>query len=274
MKYRTQSANVLNEADRFETQLRWILFKQEQEAVHTALLLDTGWAPGNPLHEYPNSYLGGQYVRYMVDLLPLDRFHDEDGIKYFRARCDECEVSWEGYDPCFSCGVERAHPYAKIHFNAEYLDRRAARAFFAFETAAQRAVIGMATAQQAWAASVSESLSGLMSVRDFRVALGMTEYGIASSPVAFSTDAYRNADLAPLPFYMQSAQEREITLSAIDEWYNPSIRARGWVELPEDLDLSLPEVEIPLPERVVTQPRRAATRAFPNTPITEQRRRR
>lgn len=119
MHYRTQTANVLNDADRYQRILDWQLFVMEQEARLYGYNPDTTWLPGEPLYPDPRTiYRGcscdecdndemphgyeGNCVRPMFQIL-------DDGIEYelLTARCKDCEVSWRGKETvCWSCGKE------------------------------------------------------------------------------------------------------------------------------------------------------------------------
>lgn len=117
MKYRTQSANVLNEADRFQRILDWQLFCNEQERALWGYNPDVDWVPGDPIYTHPayvfrsdacscgdcddaNNLEGyyGNVPRRMIEL-----FDDVESYRY--VRCEDCDVSWSGLDPiCWSCG--------------------------------------------------------------------------------------------------------------------------------------------------------------------------
>lgn len=162
MKYNTKSASVLEEADRFEVQMNWMLFTAEQDARIWAPQVDGEWYPGDPLHrnpsdvhrervdylyrtrdlpesardvEYEESYVRPQYVRPMIeehDILVFSQVsvpHD-DRIG-FGLRCVDCETDLDGTDPiCFICGAydypigpERPIEIKKIsHSLEEYVD--------------------------------------------------------------------------------------------------------------------------------------------------------
>lgn len=115
--YRTQSANVLNEADDFGRRLDYQLFLADQEAM---LYGDPfGWKPGDPLYPDPRDYFRcdcglpycpgtpssehpqyyGHHARPMFEL-----FDEPKRIRSPR-RCDDCEVGWHGSeDKCWVCG--------------------------------------------------------------------------------------------------------------------------------------------------------------------------
>lgn len=110
MRYRTQSANVLNEADRFERILNFQLFVMEQETKLYGYNPDTDWSPGTPLYPNPRTHfrpgsedeeLEGYYgncPRPIIQLL-------DDGDYYQGMKCQDCDVSW-GRDEttCWMCG--------------------------------------------------------------------------------------------------------------------------------------------------------------------------
>lgn len=68
-----------------------------QDAVPTS---DSDWLPGDPLYDRPRGgAFGEQTVRQMFDV-----FHD---FAMIYARCEPCQVSWAGPDPCWMCGAEQ-----------------------------------------------------------------------------------------------------------------------------------------------------------------------
>jgi hypothetical protein len=103
MKYRAQSADVLNSADNMTRQLDWMLFVQNQDKQLFGENPYTDWVPGVALYPKPKRselFDGrGCYIRPMFEVL-------EYGGKMLReaARCKDCDVSWKGSDPCFVCG--------------------------------------------------------------------------------------------------------------------------------------------------------------------------
>lgn len=57
---------------------------------------DLDWMPGDPIHDHPDFwYKDEQYVRPMIELL-------DDGAR--GVRCEDCQVSWRGPEPCWVCG--------------------------------------------------------------------------------------------------------------------------------------------------------------------------
>lgn len=120
MKYRTQSAEVLNEADALERKLDYMLFVQEQNA---RLWSDpSDWVPGDPIAEtewglnHYHEMIGriqhfvwresgplGNVMRPMFQL-----FEDDDTMESREeVRCEDCDV-WFGFpeNTCFVCGRE------------------------------------------------------------------------------------------------------------------------------------------------------------------------
>lgn len=121
MKYRTQSANVLNEADRFENILEWRLFSEEQTA---RLWSGDDWVPGDPLFMHPQERYFfhdddmGECPREMVQII------DPPG-HYTDMRCQDCAVSWGGAvtwgghkdNICWNCGKEVRPKYQDYQGN-------------------------------------------------------------------------------------------------------------------------------------------------------------
>lgn len=107
MKYKTKSAEVLNEADRFEDILNYTLFVQEQDSR----LWSGGegeWHPGDPL---PPQEIDPAFELDMEQSFSREDFvmHNQahvDRFKYFTIRCEDCEVSWTGSEPCWMCGKQ------------------------------------------------------------------------------------------------------------------------------------------------------------------------
>lgn len=100
---RSQSIDVLNDAYDFQQSLDAVLRRHDDTPDYS---VETAWVPGDPLYERPSYHEGGQYVRHMFDLyddhLGLEGIdHDSDNM-----RCWDCEVYWEGAEPCFVCGLE------------------------------------------------------------------------------------------------------------------------------------------------------------------------
>lgn len=121
---RSKSVEVLNEADRFTTQLNWLLFADEQVSRLFAPSKGTNvkgkkdWRPGKPLYKWPMGHMApfadcscdecleqyivygisSQYIRPMIQ--EIYDVHEE-----WIYRCDPCEVSWDGAEPCWNCGV-------------------------------------------------------------------------------------------------------------------------------------------------------------------------
>jgi len=104
------SVDVLNEAYDFERKLNWVLFKAEQEA----LLYRPGeeWYPGDAMWSRPEYFrdTNQQYIRCMIEEIDMGVFNNQDRV-LFEARCEPCQVSWEGPGPCWVCGMH-VKPYA------------------------------------------------------------------------------------------------------------------------------------------------------------------
>lgn len=120
MKYRTQSANVLNEADDAERRLNWVLFCQEQEQILWGAP-EKEWRPGDFLYSNAKKgYVGaldadcrfqGNHPRPMIQQFEIDAFtmYVLDGWgnsvqDEIVATCPECGVGWDGNGDCWICG--------------------------------------------------------------------------------------------------------------------------------------------------------------------------
>lgn len=101
MKYRTQSATVLNEADEFGRKLEWQLFSSEQDQQLFGYNESVEWKPGDPILEYPRNY-----PRQMFDIF-------DDGSHFSTMRCKDCLVNWRGSGPCWVCGKEDERIFSK-----------------------------------------------------------------------------------------------------------------------------------------------------------------
>lgn len=126
MKYNLKSADVLNEADRFEQILNWTLFTSEQDRMLWGYNPKIEWTPGLPMYrdpraidpdewrsefgdweydsqdeENPNYWQGpwGNCARPMYELY-------EDGNEHWPQMCDPCQVSWRGGITCWNCGTD------------------------------------------------------------------------------------------------------------------------------------------------------------------------
>src|SRR4051812_665298 len=99
---KTQSVNILNDADEFERRMNWQLFASEQESVlwGGAEEDENGgktWRPGDSLWPMPRGHFyGEQTVRRMIQEFDTDNDRS--------SRCEKCDVWWIGPDPCFECG--------------------------------------------------------------------------------------------------------------------------------------------------------------------------
>ena len=70
-----------------------------REASPAPVADESGWVPGDPIHERPDGCVRGQVVRRMVELLPEEHTPEP--------RCWDCQVSWLGDDACWVCGAGR-----------------------------------------------------------------------------------------------------------------------------------------------------------------------
>ena len=140
-----KSAPVLDSADAELDRLNWILFKQEQDArLWAPKTNDQDWYPGEGLWYLPTAYsdddqasnmynigFTGNAVRPMFEEVDVNSFHalgmrvnfvdDRQYINHGRdmdegseivLRCTDCEVYWNGEDPCFVCGQDVPIPMA------------------------------------------------------------------------------------------------------------------------------------------------------------------
>ena len=132
-KYLTKSADVLNEADRFQRIMDFKLFTMEQETRLYGYNENTDWVPGTPLYPHPftiergtdcecedcvreegplEGYYGN-HVRNAIDLY-------EDGQAYERQRCSDCLVSWTQGDECWMCGKFCERPKSGFQHLPQY----------------------------------------------------------------------------------------------------------------------------------------------------------
>lgn len=148
MKYRTKSADVLNEADRLERILDWQLFCIGQEKLlfgHTEDRDGAAWTPGDPIHFEPrekawmieydemffdenrndDDYLSsfGNCIRPIVQTYEFDEdLGDEDFygdrvqrlISYPHVECQACGVGWKHDETCWMCGTTYEHLLPKM----------------------------------------------------------------------------------------------------------------------------------------------------------------
>lgn len=159
MTRRSHSAQVLDEADKSERKLDWILFKIAQEKI----LYRSGpgqWKPGDFLVAHP-------WLR------PVIVFYDENGREvdygepqsirpmaqvmqdYAYAKCKDCQVSWGEGDDCWICGKTvitksskmitdiYAQAYANVREEMSSAWRRAFGAMLGIGEAAHRATGAM-----------------------------------------------------------------------------------------------------------------------------------
>lgn len=145
MKYRTKSAEVLNEADRAQRMLDWQLFCIDQERI---LYGDKYWEPGDFLWRSPGEIRDAQEMDWeFFNEYPYAEDEDEFGpgfwgncmrpifqtyefeqdqlgegpstryenvLRYRDVRCEPCGVDWgrEGGDECWVCGT--SYPWPEI----------------------------------------------------------------------------------------------------------------------------------------------------------------
>lgn len=102
-----QSVEVLNDADAMMRRVNWQLFVAEQEALLYDLKSYVRWTPGMPLY---NRFVPVIYVRPIYEVLNDNMVRVLGrGDTNVISRCLECEVWWDGDEPCFICGEEREY---------------------------------------------------------------------------------------------------------------------------------------------------------------------
>lgn len=135
-----KSAPVLNSADEFERKLNWQLFVAEQEALlayNPSVGADgySVWNVGEPINEYMDGELidlAGEYV-YSYDSAacyrPMIELINYDGVDTaLKPNCDDCDVLWDGDEPCFVCGGPRNEPWSVSFQEIIQASRRTAQA--------------------------------------------------------------------------------------------------------------------------------------------------
>lgn len=122
---RSDTINLLNDADDISRKLDWILFKAEVEHIWSGSSKE--WRPGDPIHQVPIykhvlygllEATGQQYIRPMIEFIDPDGYFEPDTGEWVETgemqepRCIECMTFWVGPDPCFSCGtkIEQCRP--------------------------------------------------------------------------------------------------------------------------------------------------------------------
>lgn len=105
---RTQSAEVLNDADALERRMRWVEFQHEQDTVLYGGA-EGEWRPGAPLHSIPTNRLLSiareqQWCRPAAEILPNHFWSTRNKCWDW---CMECEVGWcdDDDDHCWVCGA-------------------------------------------------------------------------------------------------------------------------------------------------------------------------
>jgi hypothetical protein len=108
---RTQSVDVLNDADRTQRIMDWVLFKHEQEKILYNPTVEDPWVPGIPLidrwrHAF---YFQGSFDVCARPMFELFNHDNRAGIIWsHRGRyvCEDCEVGWDDVEGpnCFVCG--------------------------------------------------------------------------------------------------------------------------------------------------------------------------
>lgn len=311
MKYRTQTAEVLNAADDFERMLDWYLFHSEQLQRLFGFDPKVEWTPGDPIYQNPrtvdrdctcgivfcgcepdNEELEGYYgnaVRPMIE-----EFVDADF--YRKMRCEDCDVSWGrgGETTCWMCGEVR-DPVGIVSIKEGFLSQPV------WETTIDVGPDGMMATMRLQAEiyaglrlEIGESWQRVMnetmeSLRNFSVSFQTASDNVARafggirSHFTIHDEANRyilNDWVLPEPYVYVPAprprnpfevEEREIELVP-PVAANLMEEVRGRVELPADVDLS-GRVEPPMPQMPELDrfPGVGETRNTFNPPITERR---
>ena len=99
---RSQTIEVLNNADDVQRRLDWVLFSNDNEHYGS----ESDWAPGDPLYDEPSGCDGDQYVRPMFEEIDINSFHIQHADRERRVRCTDCDTFWVGEEPCFVCGTD------------------------------------------------------------------------------------------------------------------------------------------------------------------------
>lgn len=252
MKYLAKSADVLNEADRFERILNWQLFCIDQERM---LYSDPEtWVPADGCYPNPlelcethycsgcrecapielHSMYGGNYVRPMVEEIELDREYT------FNPRCERCDVSWSGPTDCWVCG--------KTPKNFSYYTGLGNEAYTEGEETGLRGplvqIIWSDEAQQMQAiwsesfnqfrASIRESFA-VLERRMFSFAVALDEWVVANPDIRrinASTPRRGGHDVFARAHFELNLDGEFGVASDLDR------RVRGRVVLPADVDLS------------------------------------
>lgn len=238
---KSDTTQILNEADDMERRLSWVLFKQEQDA---RLYGDEGsWRPGMPLHCQPR-------IDHMPTPFEVEAYNDITKDRFNLPRCEPCGVFWKGEEPCWICGEHRPmgfelhsrHLTSGIRFevNTEGFQQAVARATEAFVGQMQDA---FADAGRALTMNETRRLLGTPEIRSNH-----------DSPMAFDFVRYTEADAEVTCEIYRSA-------SVIENWDEivPRDMAILWgettnrgengsnsIQMPENLDLEAP-VPVPMP---------------------------
>lgn len=153
MKYKVKSADVLNEADRFQRILDWQLFCMEQETQLWGYNPQVEWIPGTPVHEHPryrNVFDNPEWDQFedfddegvlgncIRPIVQTHEYYEDDedddgfiGNRYERIRsypyvkCEPCGVSWgPEEDTCWMCGTFYERPKGMRRFFSPVGDRQ------------------------------------------------------------------------------------------------------------------------------------------------------
>lgn len=259
---KSDTTDILNEADNMERRLSWVLFKQEQNArLFNGEEYDWRgnllWRPGDvvglstwvePEEESPPS---------TDELIAYGHTH----VFFNPPRCDECETYWKGPEPCFICGEVRDLGFefypghgasaVRVRFgvDAEGFGQSMARAMEAFVGDFSHSFIESGRA-------VTRAFNQALTPNETRRMLGLPEvqtpaiHSNHDSPAAVDFVRYTEADAdAACEIYRQS--------SIIENWDQifppdvaitiyPNENGSNSIQMPENVDLEAP-VAVPTP---------------------------
>lgn len=257
---KSDTTDILNEADDMERRLSWVLFKQEQEAtLYGGDDFDEeegvmAWRPGDPVYLPPElmpSYREQPSVDEMIA-------YGHTQLSFNPPRCDECETYWKGPEPCFICGETRelgfefypghGSPAVRVRFgvDAEGFGRSMAQAMEAFVGDFQHSFVETGRALN----------RALLTTNETRRLLGLGDVAIPEvrsnhdSAVGFDLADYsrRDADTACAIYRQSSIIENwdQIVPPDVAITMYPSENGSNSIQMPENLDLEAP-VAVPMP---------------------------
>lgn len=226
---KSNTTQILNEADDMERRLSWVLFKAEQEAMLYSGNEDE-WSPGDPV--------------YLPPELTVDYFQEptEDEIVayahtqvYFNPpRCDDCGTYWKGEEPCFICGETRpigfefypgnGRPVVRLQIDTEAFQE-------SMRTIADRFAEGF---RHSFAEAGRAFSEGFLSMTETRRLLSFSDAGMPA-PLEFVRSNHDTPTAIDIP--------RDVPIV----FYPGETRFDSRIEFPEDLDLdATPPVPMPV----------------------------